>query len=164
MVMIKSMTDVASGILLLIFCSIGFWSVAQLPDGGSLEHIGPGGVPKAVLVLLTLLSLLLTWRGIRRRPSEPYWPAARIFRKIVCFFLLFYAYLFSVITLGDIFASMENPPFAWGGAFGCSTFCFLCIALPMLGRRKPIEVFLVAAITTTVLLVSFGWFFQVMLP
>lgn len=160
----KSMTDVVSGILLLIFCSIGFWSVSQLPAGGSLEHIGPAGVPKTVLIILVGLSLLLTWKGFTTSPSEPYWPPARIFRKVLGFIFLFYLYLFGVIELGNVFAAMENPPFAWGGAFGICTFIFLAVALPLLGRRKPLEVFLVAAITTAVLLASFGWFFQVMLP
>ncbi|MBD5416191.1 MAG: tripartite tricarboxylate transporter TctB family protein [Desulfovibrio sp.] len=160
----KSPTDVVSGLLLLVFCAIGFSSVAELPAGGTLENIGPAGVPKAVLILLSFLSAVLIVKGFVRAPARPYWPDRRVLKKVGAFVGLFFLYLAGVIGLGDVFAHMESPPFAWGGAFGVSTFFFLCLALPLLGRRKPLEVFLVASLTTVCLLVAFGWFFQVMLP
>ena len=83
---------------------------------------------------------------------------------ILAFIGLFYLYLVTLTGLGELFLNMENPPFQANGAFSISTFLFLLIALPLLGRRKPIEILSVAVLTTAVLVFAFGWFFQVLLP
>ena len=160
----KSPTDVVSGFILLGLCAVGAYSVSLLPAAGSTENVGPGGVPRAVLVILAVLSCILIVKGLRQMPDKRYWPEPRVFKKVLCFLGLIYLYLITLTGLGDLFAAMENPPFASGGAFCISTCLFLLIALPLLGRRKPEEVLLVAVLTTAVLLAAFGWFFQIMLP
>ena len=50
------------------------------------------------------------------------------------------------------------------GGFTISTFLFLLFSLPLLGRRNPVEIMGVAALTTGALLYAFGYFFQIMLP
>ena len=160
----KSPTDVVSGFILLGLCAVGAYSVSLLPAAGSTENVGPGGVPRAVLVILAVLSCILIVKGLRQMPDKRYWPEPRVFKKVLCFLGLIYIYLITLTGLGDLFAAMENPPFASGGAFCISTCLFLLIALPLLGRRKPVEVLLVAVLTTAVLLAAFGWFFQIMLP
>ena len=160
----KSPTDVVSGLILLGLCAVGAYSVSLLPAAGSTENVGPGGVPRAVLVILAVLSCILIVKGLRQMPDKRYWPEPRVFKKVLCFLGLIYLYLITLTGLGDLFAAMENPPFASGGAFCISTCLFLLIALPLLGRRKPVEVLLVAVLTTAVLLAAFRWFFQIMLP
>ena len=160
----KSPTDVVSGLILLGLCAVGAYSVSLLPAAGSTENVGPGGVPRAVLVILAVLSCILIVKGLRQMPDKRYWPEPRVFKKVLCFLGLIYLYLITLTGLGDLFAAIENPPFASGGAFCISTCLFLLIALPLLGRRKPVEVLLVAVLTTAVLLAAFGWFFQIMLP
>lgn len=160
----KSPTDVVSGLILLGLCAVGAYSVSLLPAAGSTENVGPGGVPRAVLVILAVLSCILIVKGLRQMPDKRYWPEPRVFKKVLCFLGLIYLYLITLTGLGDLFAAMENPPFASGGAFCISTCLFLLIALPLLGRRKPVEVLLVAVLTTAVLLAAFSWFFQIMLP
>lgn len=160
----KSPTDVVSGLILLGLCAVGAYSVSLLPPAGSTENVGPAGVPKAVLVILAVLSCVLLIKGLRQKPLKRYWPEPHVFKKVLLFLGLFYLYLITLTGLGDLFAAMENPPFTSGGAFGVSTFLFLLFALPLLGRRKPLEIVLVAVLTTSALLTAFGWFFQVMLP
>ena len=160
----KSPTDVVSGLILLGLCAVGAYSVSLLPAAGSTENVGPGGVPRAVLVILAVLSCILIVKGLRQMPDKRYWPEPRVFKKVLCFLGLIYLYLITLTGLGNLFAAMENPPFASGGAFCISTCLFLLIALPLLGRRKPVEVLLVAVLTTAVLLAAFSWFFQIMLP
>ena len=160
----KSPTDVVSGFILLGLCGVGAYSVATLPDAGGMEHVGPGAFPAGILVLLTALSLVLIVRGFRRSPVKVYWPESKVFKKILVFIGLFYLYLVTLTGLGELFLNMENPPFQANGAFSISTFLFLLIALPLLGRRKPIEILSVAVLTTAVLVFAFGWFFQVLLP
>ncbi len=159
----KSPTDVISGIVLLGLCGIGAWSVSTLPEAG-MEQLGPGAFPKMILVLLAILSLVLLAQGFRRAPSKPYWPEAGVFKKILLFVGLFYLYLITLTGLGDLFANMDNPPFTANGAFSISTALFLLIALPLLGRRKIVEIVAVAGITTGVLVGVFAGFFQVLLP
>ena len=121
-------------------------------------------MPGAVLAILAVLSCVLLIKGLRQKPLKRYWPEPHVLKKVLLFLGLFYLYLITLTGLGDLFAAMENPPFTSGGAFGISTFLFLLFALPLLGRRKPLEVALVAVLTTAALLTAFGWFFQVMLP
>lgn len=133
----KSPTDVVSGFILLGLCGVGAYSVATLPDAGGMEHVGPGAFPAGILVLLTALSLVLIVQGFRRSPVKVYWPESKVFKKILAFIGLFYLYLVTLTGLGELFLNMENPPFQANGAFSISTFLFLLIALPLLGRRKP---------------------------
>lgn len=160
----KSLTDVISGIVLLGLCGIGAYSVSTLPEA-DLEHLGPGAFPTMILVLLGIVSLILIIKSIRSKvPSKTYWPEPRVFKKILLFIGLFYLYLIALTGLGDLFASMENPPFTANGAFSISTASFLLIALPLLGRRNRVEILAVAGITTVTLVGVFSGFFQVLLP
>ena len=142
----KSRTDVVTGILLLAFCAVGAWSVSQIPPPEVPGTVSAASFPKMVLILLTVLSLIL------------------VLKKMFLIIGLFLAYLGGIAYLGDFFASMENPPFHCGMGFSVSTLLFLLVALPLLGRKRPIEVILVATITTAVLVAVFIGFFQVMLP
>ena len=160
----KSPTDVVSGFILLGLCGVGAYSVATLPDAGGMEQIGPGFFPTIFLVLLSVLSVLLIFQGLRRAPRKNYWPEPKVFKKILIVLGLFYLYLITLIGLGDLFLNMEHPPFQANGAFSISTTLFLLILLPLLGRRKPVEIISVAILTMATLVFVFGWFFQVILP
>ena len=106
----KSLTDVISGIILLVLCGIGAWSVSTLPESG-MEQLGPGAFPKMILVPLVILSFILIVQGFRKAPAKSYWPEAKVFKKILLFIGLFYFYLITFTELGDLFLNMENPPF-----------------------------------------------------
>ena len=159
----KSRTDVVTGILLLAFCAVGAWSVSQIPPPEVPGTVSAASFPKMVLILLTVLSLILVVKGIFYK-ARTKWPETPILKKMFLIIGLFLAYLGGIAYLGDFFASMENPPFHCGMGFSVSTLLFLLVALPLLGRKRPIEVILVATITTAVLVAVFIGFFQVMLP
>lgn len=159
----KSPTDVASAVFLLALCGIGTYSVSSLPGAG-MEVIGPGAFPSAILFLLTILSAVLLVQGFRKAPDKKYWPEKKVLGKIGLFIGLFYLYLLSLTQLGDLFATMDNPPFEANGAFAITTSLFLLIALPLLGCRKVVRVVAVAAITTGTIVGVFSGFFQVLLP
>ncbi len=159
----KSRTDVVTGIFLLIFCAVGAWSVSQIPPPEVPGTISAASFPKAVLILLTVLSFILLIKGFFYT-ARTKWPEAPLLKKMFLMIGLFLAYLGGIAYLGDFFANMENPPFHCGMGFSVSTFIFLLLALPLLGRRRPLEIFLVAAITTAVIIAAFVGFFQVQLP
>ena len=47
---------------------------------------------------------------------------------------------------------------------GSPTRLIVLFSLPLLGRRNPVEIMGVAALTPGALLYAFGYFFQIMLP
>ena len=73
-------------------------------------------------------------------------------------------YLSGMIWLGDRLVEQSWFPWPHNGGFTISTFLFLLFSLSLLGRRNPVEIMGVAALTTGALLYAFGYFFQVMLP
>lgn len=158
----RSCTDITTGVILLGLCGIGAWSVSNIPEAPT-EGVGPATFPSIVLVILAALSLALLVKGFVSAGRNK-WPEPVILRKTLLFILLFLAYLAGIAWLGDIFAAMENPPFHSGMGFSVSTMIFLLLALPLLGRRRPLEVILVACLTTAGLIGAFGGFFQVLLP
>lgn len=158
----KSLTDIATGIVLLGLCAVGAWSVSQIPEA-TTEGVSPSTFPTMVLVLLAALSTGLLIKGFVSA-SRNKWPEPAILKKTFLFIALFLAYLASIALLGDFFLTIENPLFNSGMGFSISTFVFLLLALPLLGRRRPLEVILVASITTACLIGAFGLFFKVVLP
>ena len=158
----KSRTDVVTGVLLLAFCAVGAYSVSQI-EATNEVGVSPATFPSIILVILSCLSLALLIKGFFS-VGRTKWPENAIIKKMFIFMGLFLAYLGSIAFLGDFFAAMENPPFTCGMGFSVSTFLFLLVALPFLGRRRPLEVILVASITTAGIIAAFIGFFQVMLP
>ena len=67
-------------------------------------------------------------------------------------------------SIGDRLVEQSWFPWPHNGGFTISTFLFLLFSLPLLGRRNPVEIMGVAALTTGALLYAFGYFFQIMLP
>lgn len=159
----KNPTDVFSGILVLIICAIGFYSISTLPEPSGLDLFGPASFPKGILVLLTFCGILLLIKGIRVAPLKAYWQDRDILKKLFFFVLIFYGYLIALTYLGDYFltASFYVPP---GVAFSITTFLFLMIAFPVLGRKNHVQSFIVALCTTGILYAVFAIFFQVILP
>ena len=164
----KSRTDVFSAIVLLILCAIGAYSTSTLPRAGSLgafgtDGIGPATFPNLILIGLFISSVCLLIRGFLYT-SVVKWPEPYVFWNILVFLGVFCLYLVVLFAAGDFINRMERPIIASGGAFAVSTFLFLLVSLPMLGRRNKLEILLTACITPAVLIYIFGIFFQVLLP
>ena len=84
--------------------------------------------------------------------------------KSLLFFAFYIVYMIGMVSLGTWLSGLDGGLFAWGGGFVVSTILFLLISLPVLGRKRPLEILGVAVITTGVLAVSFGGFFKILLP
>ena len=52
----------------------------------------------------------------------------------------------------------------YNGGFAVATTLFLLVALPLLGRRRPVEILGVALGVTGILILVFSVFFKVQLP
>ena len=67
-----------------------------------------------------------------------------------------------ILTLALAFAGCFTLFALADVATGASFAVF--VALPVLGRRKPLEIICVAVGTTGILVLAFGGFFQILLP
>lgn len=160
----KNKSDALTGMLLLGFCGIAAYSVAQIPET-TREVVGPASFPRLILILLTVCSAVLLIKSfVKPGPSQSKWPEPYVLRRIALFFGLFFLYLFSLVELGDVFLHMESPIVESGGAFSITTFLFLLVGLPLMGRRNKLEILLVAFGTTAVLMGVFAHGFDVILP
>ncbi len=160
----KNSTDVFSGLVILCFCAIGAVSVAHLPGPGPREVFGPAALPATALVLLALCALGIIVQGLR-------WPSLRAGRsdrkvilKVSAFFAFFIVYLVLMCLIGPPFYEQEDFPIQHSIGFSISTLLFVIVAMRLLGRTKLVEILGVSVLFTALLVGTFGWFFQVVLP
>ena len=160
----KGRNDLFSGIVLSAF-SIAYLigtTRIKIPKMLSSSFLNASSVPKLWGALLLILGIILVIRGVRVMKAEKaagnapekktaaqmakdFWSANR---AVIEMFVVLLIYIALIQPVG----------------FLISTFLFLLFSLPLLGRRNPVEIMGVAALTTGALLYAFGYFFQIMLP
>ena len=161
----RNITDIAVGVLTLLFCLLGFWGTTSTGNiAGTTDPIGPIAFPRAILGMLAVLGLAQTWRGFRAKKEKRYWPAAPVMKKTGCFFLLFFLYVAMVIYFGELFTRLDVAGLPQGMGFIVSTEIYLIAALLLAGRRNALEIGLVAVLIPTSVTVSFAYFFQIAMP
>ena len=154
----KNLNDIFSGAVLLCLCAVGAYEVSAIaPSDG--EVVGADALPTLALGGMALCGVFLILQGLLRNRPGRSWGNRSAVIKTLLFFGFFVMYLSGMIWLGDRLVEQS-----WFGGFTISTFLFLLFSLPLLGRRNPVEIIGVAALTTGALLYAFGYFFQIMLP
>ena len=121
-------------------------------------------LPTLALGGMALCGVFLILQGLLRNRPGRSWGNRSAVIKTLLFFGFFVMYLSGMIWLGDRLVEQSWFPWPHNGGFTISTFLFLLFSLPLLGRRNPVEIIGVAALTTGALLYAFGYFFQIMLP
>ncbi|RRD70699.1 MULTISPECIES: tripartite tricarboxylate transporter TctB family protein [unclassified Desulfovibrio] len=157
--------DIISGTIVLFFCVVGASSTSQLPTPSTGEWVGPSTLPYIALLSTTLCGIFLVIKGAVCRNaaySAPYLP--NLDPKALGFYAFWVCYMVAMICVGDLVASLDWLNMPHNGGFIVSTFLFLLVALPLLGRRKPLEIAGIAAGSTAALVLTFSGFFQVLLP
>lgn len=160
----RNLTDVISGILVLLICGIGFYSISSLPEPVGMDLYGPASFPKMILYLLAFCGVLLVIKGARKQEVKDYWKDAPVLKKLALFIVLFCVYVYSIIFLSDFSLTLVDIYIPPGVIFSSTTFLFLIIAFPLLGRKKILQNIFASLITTIVLYVVFGILFKVLLP
>lgn len=155
--------DAISGLIILVLCLLGSFSVAELPDPAAGELVGTASLPKAALIALAVCGCIQLYRGLRGAGKGAD-ASFNFCGKSLLFFAFYIMYMIGMVSLGTWLSGLGGGLFAWGGGFVVSTILFLLISLPVLGRKRPLEILGVAVITTGVLAVSFGGFFKILLP
>ena len=161
----RNLTEIAVGVFTLLFCAIGFWGTASTKISAfSTDPLGPVAFPNVVLTLLAILGVIQIWRGLYRVKGKEYWPEAPVLKKIACFFLLFFLYIGMVTYFGRLYVYLHVPGLLQGTAFIVSTVIYLTTALLLSGRRKVLEIGLIATLIPTSIVAVFAYFFQVTMP
>ena len=145
----KNLNDIFSGAVLLCLCAVGAYEVSASIAPSDGEVVGADALPTLALGGMALCGVFLILHAVI---------------KSLLFFGFFVMYLSGMIWLGDRLVEQSWFPWPHNGGFTISTFLFLLFSLPLLGRRNPVEIMGVAALTTGALLYAFGYFFQIMLP
>lgn len=160
----KNKTDISIGLVVLVLSVIGFWGLPDADLGGT-DHLGPASFPRAVLILLTLLSVALILQGLSgRHPDKPFWPSPAVRKRILLFIGWFLCYIGLVIGLGAFFSEMETVWMQSNMGFLIGTIIYLSGALWLAGRRNWLEIILVACLVPVCIILSFANFFQILLP
>lgn len=145
--------NLCAGILLLLFCIIGFISTSKLESGDHLLF-GPSFYPNAIIVLLSLGAFILIYQGINslRKPAKSVDPHRRNTRGYVVEILLFWLGIALYLTV-----------FHFTG-FIVSTLLFLTVAQLLYGRRRYLNVALVSILATGITYFVLVILFEVPLP
>ena len=149
----KNLNDIFSGAVLLCLCAVGAYEVSASIAPSDGEVVG-----------MALCGVFLILQGLLRNRPGRSWGNRSAVIKTLLFFGFFVMYLSGMIWLSDRLVEQSWFPWPHNGGFTISTFLFLLFSLPLLGRRNPVEIMGVAALTTGALLYAFGYFFQIMLP
>ncbi|WP_279041570.1 tripartite tricarboxylate transporter TctB family protein [Bilophila wadsworthia] len=160
----KNLNDIFSGAVLLCLCAVGAYEVSASIAPSDGEVVGADALPTLALGGMALCGVLLILQGLLRNRPGRSWGNRSAVIKTLLFFGFFVMYLSGMIWLGDRLVEQSWFPWPHNGGFTISTFLFLLFSLPLLGRRNPVEIIGVAALTTGALLYAFGYFFQIMLP
>ncbi len=160
----KNLNDIFSGAVLLCLCAVGAYevSVSIAPSEG--EAVGASALPTLAIGGMALCGIILILQGLLKNRPGRSWGSRSAVIKTLLFFAFFVIDLLGMIWLGDWLVEQSWFPWPHNGGFTIATFLFLLFSLPLLGRRKPVEIVGVAALTTGALLYAFGYFFQIMLP
>lgn len=160
----KNPTDVFSGLVLLGACALGAYSVSSIPLHTGKELISSADVPILALVGMACCALIVLFRGLRHKALTLSNSNPAAVKKVLSYFGIFVLYLWGMIVIGDVMSAQDWVSLPHNSGFTIATFLFLLVSLPILGRRNKKEIASVAIITTVLLLVAFGIFFQVLLP
>ena len=155
--------DLISGLALILLSAGGGLSVAQLPDPDANELIGTASLPKGALIALAVCGVILIIQGYCRRADKE-GTSYNINLKAVAFFAFYVLYMIAMVWVGDFLSSASWIDLPYNGGFVITTILYLLAALPLLGRRKPVEIVAVAVLTTGLLAVVFAGFFNILLP
>lgn len=125
---------------------------------------GPSTLPYITLGATTLCGILLVITGIARRHADKASRSFNLEPKVLAFYVFWVCYMAAMVWLGDLISGLTWLGMPHNGGFIVATLLFLLVALPVLGRRKPLEIICVAVGTTGILVLAFGGFFQILLP
>lgn len=140
--------DISTGIILLIFCILGYISTVGFSDPDT--SYGPEFFPKLILVSLAILSLSLTIKGCRNLTKGE---SKQAFDKKIFFLILSYIILL-IIYINLFFIT----------GFIISTIIFLIVGQYLFGLRKWLTLFLIAIIVPFALYYIFTALFNIPLP
>ena len=160
----RNTTDIVTGLLTIGVSALGAWGVVLTGEPSEASVVEPTTFTKAIVTCLFILGCVQTWMGLTAKRKISYWPSRTVIKKIAYTVVLFFCYACLTVGLSNL---LKNTGVLWlsdNVAFWIATFMFLVTALLVGGRRKPLEILLVAALVPSVIVFTFSKFFLITLP
>ncbi len=154
----QNKTDFFVGLGIIIFTLIMGHQVYLLPEFTGVEYLTPASFPKAIVVILFVLSCILLIKSFRYKNTDASWPEKPILVRIGLISVLVAAYVFGYIHLGEYAYAALWPE---GTSFAITTFLFLIASQYVAGNTKPISNVSVASVMTGASYSIFIFFFKV---
>lgn len=158
-------TDTITGILVMAFSIFGYWGTTFTSNvAGTTDPVGPVAFPRWVTLFLFICGAIQTYMGLRDREEHSYWSGPAVRRKIWMFMALICGYVFMVMWVADVMDWLDLVDLPSGYGFTAASFVYLAATLFACGRRKPLEIVLVAFLMPATVCYTFAEFFQIVLP
>lgn len=145
-------TDCGLAILLLAFCAFASWRTTLVPSTGAGSQAGPSFLPWIVIVGISLLSLGLLVRGLRR-PAPVSTPASR--HKITYPTIVLVLFIALMIAYAVAFERIGYLP---------STLATFVIGMLLLRERRVVQLLVVPALIVAGVYFGFTYLLDVYLP
>lgn len=146
----KEISDISTGIVLLLFSIIGYTMAVDLESRNTAMNYGPDFFPKLVLTLLAITSIILFANAIRKFKKST--ERIEVNKKVVITVLTFILIIIGYVTL-----------FFFTG-FIVSTIVFLLIGQWAFGMRNIFVISMTSIVLPIALYFLFVFFFKVPLP
>lgn len=146
----KEISDISTGIVLLLFSIIGYVLAMDLADPKTTVQYGPDFFPKLILLLLMVTSIILFVNAIRKYKKGQ--ERVDVDRSVVFAVLTFVFILIGYVALFFI------------AGFIISTIVFLFIGQWVFGIRKIPLLCITSIVLPIALYFLFSFFFKVPLP
>ena len=160
----RNSTDIVTGLLTIGVSALGAWGIVLTGEPSDASVVEPTTFTRAIVVALFILGCVQTWMGLTAKRKVNYWPSRMVIKKVALTVVLFFCYACLTVGLSNLFKNTGVLWLADNMAFWIATFLFLVTALLVGGRRKPLEIVLVAALVPSVIVFTFSRFFLITLP
>ena len=160
----RNTTDIVTGLLTIGVSALGVWGIILTGEPRDASVVEPTTFTRAIVTALFILGCVQTWMGFTAKRKISYWPNRTVIKKVVFTIVLFFCYACLTVGLSDLLAATGILWLSDNVAFWVATFMFLVTALLVGGRRKPLEILLVAVLVPSVIVFTFSKFFLITLP
>ncbi len=157
----KEQNNAYVGIALLLLCGIGLYGILTTSIPITDELVGPLALPWLSLAGCAFCASLLLIRSFCAKKQKNIHKDIKPIIKTISYFMFFALYLISMIFIGN-YATLLN--ISYGGGFTIASLIFLTISMYILGQKTWYKVFAGAVMVVIICLLSFGHFFNIMLP
>lgn len=159
----KNISDLITGLLIIIFSIVCFNEIQPISPEDFTDPLGPNAFPKAILTLLIFFSCVLIYNSFKHGTPKKDKKTSHL-KVFYTFIALSIVYMLFFVLLEYLFGETNISYLQDYVAFIISTASFLITSFYLLGRRKFLEIIIIAISVPSFIAFIFSYFFNVILP